>query len=286
MPINSFGSIAGRGDRTDYRWGAVNADANTRLYSIMCHKVGGQPGEVVVNGHASAGEFAGINTTAPAEPISTNTLEDLATLGVRAKNLTLALPPARVNLWAAPNTVFAEGDKLFADGRNDRVKVMPVGSSAQVIAICKEAKTTGADPETIQGELIAPGTIAGGYNVSAFGIDGVTDAKWLSVTWSNHAASVQGLFMAPADGVIKNLTAKLKTAAGGGKTITVTVHRSTDGGATFSATLLLVNIVDPAVIASNIANRVTVTKGDIFAIKVTTADPGAAAGLSAVFQYE
>lgn len=283
--MNSFGSIAGRGDRADYRWGATNADANTRAYSLMYHKVGGNPGEVVVNGNAAAGEFAGVNMTLPAEPISTTTVEDLSAISVRAKNLTLALRPARVNVWAAPSTTFAEGTKVIADGTNDRVKPMPAGSTAQVLGIVKEGKTTGADPELIQIELLAPGCFEGAQTISAFGTDAMVNNRWLVSGYSTIAAAASGLFVVPQDGIIKNLTGKLKVAAGGGKTITLTVFKSSDGGATFTATTLTVAVVDPATLASENTIRAAVSKGDILAIKITTADAGAAEGMSASFQY-
>lgn len=287
--MNSFGSIAnGRGDIYDFRRGATNADANTRAYSLMHIKVGGNEGEVVVNGHASAGEFAGVNMLLPPEPIATSTVEDLAAISVRAKNLTLALAPAIINVWAKPNTAFVEGQRLIEEAGQDRVQPLPTGGTQQVIAQCLQTKTTGANPELIQVLLQAPGMSAGSDNICGFGTDAVVTDRYLRDSWTTFlgANTPVGLFVCPADGFIKNLFGKLKTAAAGGKIVTLTVRKSTDGGATFADTLLTCSITDPAVIGANITNRVAVAQGDILGIRVTSADPGNAAGLSAVFQYE
>lgn len=285
--MNSFGSISnGRGDIFEFRRGGTNGDANTRLYSLMHFKVGGNEDELVVNGHADAGEFAGVNMTAPPEPIATTKVEDLVALTVRAKNLTLALSPAVVNLWAKPSTAFRQGDLLIEEAGQDRAMPLPVGGTQKVIAQCLETKTTGAGTELVQVLLLAPGAPAGAHPIRGFGIDAVVDDRHLVTTWGNHNNGAYGLFVAPANGFIKNLFAKLKTAAGGGKAVTYTVRRSTDGGATWADTALTCTITDPAVTAEDITHRVAVTRGDLLGIRVTSADPGAAVGSSAVFQYE
>ena len=291
--MNGIPSINnGHGDNKLWHRPAINADNNTRAYSLMYFKVGGNPGEVVVNGNAAAGSFAGINQTLPPEPIRTNTIENMSTAGVGAKNLDLALAPSRINVWAAPNTTFVEGGYLIADG-SDRVMPAPNGTTQELICQSLESKTTGADPELIWVEVLAPYARRAPQSFTGFGLDtpGAVD-QWLKKEYANHTAAgtPAALHVMDRNGKVSRLFIKLKTAPGAGKSLTYTLKRSQNGGATWADTGLTVTIADTATSAVDevASHNVNANQGDLLGIAATgvVGGPAANAGVSGSFQVE
>lgn len=271
----------GRGDRDDILFfGYTNADATMRSYSLAYSKVGGAEGEIVRSGNAAAGAFRGVVNVLTPEPLASGAFA----VGER---VTVVEAPARISVFFAPSTTYADGDLLIDNG-SDQVIPRPQGSTSPVVGLCTVSKTTAAAEELGQMSLLASGSApAVGVQVTGFGVDAPVDGRYLIRTFGNHAAGETALDMAVNSGRIRNLTVKLKTAAGAGKTLTYTVMKSSDGGATFSTTALTLDITGTGLVAqSAVGLSAAVAKGDLLGIRVNSADVGAAVGSNASFQVE
>jgi acetylornithine/succinyldiaminopimelate/putrescine aminotransferase len=71
-----------------------------------------------------------------------------------------------------------------------------------------------------------------------------------------------------------------------GKTLTYTVRKSSDGGGTWADTALTCSVTGTATEGADNSNKVSVSKGDLLAIRVTSADVGAADSTFANFIFE
>lgn len=268
----------GQGDRFDWHWGYTAQDTNLRSYSLCYSKVGGSAGDVVRGDHASKGKFVGINGYLTREPLSSGSI-------ALDEPITVAKAPARMSAWFAPNTQYNDGD-LLVDNGADQVIPLPVGSNQPVIGQCSVTKLTGATEELGQLDLLSGQASLGKQPVFGFGADAPANNKWLAAPGQNHAASAVALGMAAAAGKIRNLAVKLSVAPGGTDAVTYTVHKSSDGGATWSATALTVTITGTATSAVDNTHIVSVSQFDVFAIKVTSSSVGSASISNATFQIE
>lgn len=272
----------GRGDRDDlFYFGAINQDATLRSYSLAYCKVGGLEGEIVRSGNAAAGTFRGVVNTLTPEPLASGAI-------AAGEEVTVVRAPGLISVFFAPSTTFADGDLLIDNG-SDQVIPLPQGSTSPAIGVCTVTKTTGSSEELGQMELIGAGGLGSrvGAQVSAFGVNAPTDGYYLVRTFGNHNNGAVGLEVANAAGRIKNLFVKLNTAGGAGKTLTWTVMKSSDGGATWTATALTLSITGTATSGKTAAGlSAAVAQGDILGIRVNSVDVGTAVGSYASFQLE
>lgn len=277
-------SGAAHGPVADYRFDWSNQSSIMRVGALMCHKVGGNDGEVVVYGEATAGEVIG---PCLSMKYGTSLTEYLPTDGTGICSVSAPQRPGRADfILAASQGALVPGDYLIPTGTVGAVKKRPAGSNQPPVAKVLYAIANLAAEQYIYAEVLTGGGASSGIKISAFGADAPATNKWLSVNFANHANAAQHLFLVPATGKIRDLVVRGKTAPGAGKTITYTVHKSSDGGATFVATALTVDMVATAGPFADNTHIVDVTQGDVLAIKVTSADVGLADLSNATFAYE
>lgn len=275
MGVTSI-SGAAHGPISDYRFNWSNKSAIMRLGAIACHKVGGNAEDIVVYGEATAGEVIGPVLQMDREP----TLTDyLPTDGDGVCSVAVAQRPARTNLILAANSgAVTFGDYLIPTSTVGAVIPRPAGSNIPPVARALESKADSASERYIYAEVLTPGIGTTGQRVSGIASDAPANAKSLNLHYTTLAASEVPLFVVPVAGIIRNLYAKMKTAPGAAKTVTYTVKKSSDGGATWSNTTLTCDVAGTNTSASDNAHAPAVAAGDFLAITITSADVGAAAG--------
>lgn len=283
MAVSSI-SGAAHGDVSDYRRDFSNQSAIARAGAVMCHKVGGADEDVVVYGEASAGEVIGPCMSTSKDP----TLTDyLPTDGTGVCNLSVAMAPGETNLILAANSgAVIPGDYLIPTGVVGAVIPRPAGSNIPPVGRALQAVADSASERYVFAEILTPGIGTTGQRVSGFGNNAPANNNYVIGYFGNHTATATPLFVAPAAGIIRNLYVKLKTAGGAGKTLTYTVRKSSDGGATFADTALTCDVTGTATEGADNTNKVAVSKGDLLAIRITSADVGAADSTFANFIFE
>jgi hypothetical protein len=216
------------------------------------------------------------------------TLTDyMATDGTGVCGLSVAMRPGMANFILAANSgAVAVGDYLIPTSTVGAVIPRPAGSNIPPVGRALEAKADSASERYIFGEILSPGIGTTGHRVSGFGANAPVNNDYLNVHFANHTATATGLFVAPATGIIRNLYIKSKTAPGAGKTLTYTVRKSSDGGATYSDTTLVATITGTNTEGADNTNKPAVTKGDLLAIRMTSADVGTADSSFANFIFE
>lgn len=275
-------ALHGQTGEERYNWS--NQSAIMRAGAVVCHKVGGAAEDVVVYGEATAGEVIGPCSWTSKDPTLTDYLAQDDT-GVCGMSVTQR--PGRENFILAANSgAVAVGDYLIPTGVVGAVIPRPAGSNIPPVARALEAKADGASERYIYAEVLTPGIGVTGHRVSGFGNNAPTNNDYVLVQPANHTATATPLFAAPTAGIIRNLYVKLKTAGGAGKTLTYTVRKSSDGGATWADTALTCAVTGTATEGADNTNKVAVAKGDLLAIRITSADVGAADSTFANFIFE
>lgn len=282
--ISENSTPAAHGDVGDYAFDWSNQSSIARAGAIACHKVGGAAEDIVLYGEATAGEVIGAIRTTSKDP----TLTDyLATDGTGVCGTNVVQRPARTLLIAAANSgQITVGDYLIPTGAVGAVIPRPAGSNIPPVARALQTLADSASERYVYAEMLAPGIGTTGQRVMGWGANAPTTGYSMASSNANHVNGNTPLFVAPAAGKIRNLYAKGKTAPGSGKTVTFTVHKSSDGGATYSATALTCGVVGTATEGADNTHVVDVAKGDLLQIIVTTADVGALDADYANFIFE
>lgn len=284
MPVSSI-SGAAHGDITDYRRDYSNQSAIARAGAIACHKVGGADEDIVLYGEATAGEVIGPILSTSKDP----TLTDyLPTDGTGVCNASVAMRPGMANFILAANSgAVIPGDYLIPTGTVGAVMPRPAGSNVPPVGRSLQTIADSASERYCFAEVLSPGIGVTGQRISGFGADVPADDDYLVGYYANHVGTTpQHLFACPAAGIIRNLYVKSKTAPGGVLVVTYTVMKSSDGGATFSATALTCTITGTATEGADNTHAVAVAKGDILGIRVTSANVGTADESNANFIFE
>lgn len=281
--ISENSTPAAHGDIGDYAFDWSLQSSIGRAGAIVCHKVGGAAEDVVLYGETGYGEVIGPIRTTSKDP----TLTDyLPTDSTGCCGVNVVQRPARTNFILAANSgAVAVGDFLIPTGAVGAVIPRPVGSTVPPVGKALQAVADSASERYCYGEVLTPGTGRDGHRIQGFGVDAPANNKWLSAPAANHANAAVILGVAEADGFISNLQVNTEVAAGAGKAITYTVHKGVNA-AGLAATALTCDAGGTSRLAEDKTHRVAVSKGDVFAIKVTSADVGAATASYASFTIE
>lgn len=283
MGVNSI-SGAYHGPVGDYHFDWSNKSSIMRMGAIMCHKVGGAAEDVVVYGEATAGEIIGPCLGMGRDPALTSYLP---VDGDGICSAAAAQSPARSDFILAANSgAVAVGDYLIPTGAVGAVIPRPIGSSIPPVGRAVVAVADSASERYIYGEVLTPGIGTTGQRIMGWGNNAPTNNYSMASSNANHVNGHTPLFVVPAAGVIRNLFVKGKTAGGAGKTITFTVHKSSDGGTTWTATTLTCALTGTNTTASDTTHAPAVAAGDLLEIIVTSADVGALDADYANFIYE
>lgn len=190
---------------------------------------------------------------------------------------------------ASPNLNTSLGGQVIADGPPNLGMVrerVPYSHSAHVLGHFEEAHQVGAAPELVEGEVrptwlevvrsitaVAPAGAAIGNNVT----------RYLGTPGSALSQTPVPLYRARFGGeAIRNLGATLDLAPAQGEIITVTIVRSSDGGATWNDSDVSCRFIGPARVADDLVRWDVLQRGDLLALKVVSFS-AAAAGLVASF---
>ena len=192
----------------------------------------------------------------------------------------------------APNQTITRGDDLGASaGTLGQLAAFLPGQGMKYVGVAAQSKTSGATALYLEVDLAAApvnnkvAMAASGFASTAPG----AATKFLSApgTGAGAAAAVP-LFAVPSGGAqIRNLVASATTAPAGADTGIFTIQRSALAAgvyAAFADTTVTCTITGVAVEAKDIAHAVTVTEGDLLAIKCVSSG-ATIAGLSATFQF-
>jgi hypothetical protein len=275
---------AAHGDIGDYAFDWSLQSSIGRAGAIACHKVGGAAEDVVLYGETGYGEVIGPIRTTSKDPTLTDYLPADSTGGC---GVNIVQRPARTNfILAASSGAVAVGDYLIPTGVVGAVIPRPAGSNIPPVARALQAVADSASERYVYAEVLTPGIGTTGHRVSGFGNNAPANNDYVNVQVANHTATATPLFVAPVAGIIRNLYVKLKTAGGAGKTLTYTVRKSSDGGGTWADTALTCSVTGTATEGADNSNKVSVSKGDLLAIRVTSADVGAADSTFANFIFE
>lgn len=282
--ISEGGNQAAHGDIGEYHFNWSNQSTIARAGAIACHKTTGAAEDIVLYGETGAGEVIGPIRSTSKDP----TLTDyLPTDGTGCCGVDIVQRPARTNLIAAASSgAIAVGDYLIPTGAVGAVIPRPAGSNIPPVGRALQAVADNASERYVFAEVLTPGIGTTGHRVSGFGNNAPANNDYVNVHVANHTATATPLFVAPAAGIIRNLYVKLKTAGGAGKTLTYTVRKSSDGGATWADTALTCAVTGTATEGADNTNKVAVAKGDLLGIRVTSADVGAADSTFANFIFE
>lgn len=182
----------------------------------------------------------------------------------------------------APAQSIVEGDELTPIGTSGYWGKAGGSGNCRVIALETVDNSGGATAVLVS--ALVDVNAAAGKMVFGAGVDAPANNKWLSAPAANHANAAVILGVVEADGFIRNLQVNCDTAPGAGKTITYTVHKGVNV-AGLAATLLTCTASGATSrLGEDKSNVVAVSKGDVLAIKVTSADVGAATATYASFE--
>lgn len=275
---------AAHGDITDYRRDFSNQSSIARAGAIACHKTSGSDEDIVLYGETGAGEVIGPIVSTSKDP----TLTDyLPTDGTGVCGVSVAMAPGESNfILAASSGAVAVGDFLIPTGAVGAVIPRPVGSTVPPVAKALQAVADAASERYIFAEILTPGIGRTGQRIAGFGADAPVNNYYLTAPGQNHVNAAVVIGVALADGFISNLEVNTEAAPGASKTITYTVHKGVNK-AGLAATALTCDVAGASSrLGEDKTHRVAVSKGDVLAIKVTSADVGSATASYASFTIE
>jgi len=192
-------------------------------------------------------------------------------------------------LLVSPNVATGLGGQVIADVApnlgNVRQRV-PYSASAMILGTFEEARQVGTAPELVEGEVrptaielvrtvtgAEPGGTPLGNNVT----------RYLGPPGSALAQAPVALYRARFDGeAVRNLGATVTTLPSANETVTVTVVKSSDGGATWADLAVSCQLAGPQRAADDLVRWVVLAKGDLLALKAVSFS-ATAAGLIATF---
>ncbi len=263
--IFDFGAVAAT---TGLRKGVAArfsaADAISRLSTARAAGFGVQLEEgTLPDGSANYGAAA----TTPAEPVT------LQTLGIAA-----VLVPG-----SSSGTI---NDQIVCDANGQFVTSTPYSLSRYVWGRFIETFTAGSDAEYRAAhlqqqvvEVVRPITVSQPLKTTVLGAATVFGTG----PGLAFSAAAVALYVARFTGeTIRNLSVSLTTAPGGADTVIVAVMKSSDNGATYSATAVTCTISAAAKAATDLVNTASLTAGDIVAVRAISS-AGTAAGCAISF---
>lgn len=185
----------------------------------------------------------------------------------------------------AANQAISRFSQLIADATSlGAVKARTAYSfSATVIGFAQEALSSSSSVQ--MGEAyISPQVVEIVRSINAGCAGAITAAtKYLATPGQAKASAQVALYAVRFTGeVIRNLSVNLATAPGGSDTVVTTVQKSSDNGATWTDTALTCTITGTAKAATDLTDAVTLTAGDLLAVKVVSS-AGTAADCIATF---
>lgn len=157
-------------------------------------------------------------------------------------------------------------------------------TSAQVVGYFAQDHTSGTSPEYVMVDLFFHNVeiCQSVFGAASTAIGAATRYLSSAGTGASSATAVV-LEVVPFAGVLRNFFASAVTAPGGADTGIFTVYKSSDNGATFTATTLTCTISAAGKSANDITHFPAVAAGDLLAIQVVST-AGTLAGCSASFQ--
>ena len=186
----------------------------------------------------------------------------------------------------AADQIIVPGDRIIADSDGRGIKRTPFSSSGPCLGFAFQRRNV-VDPKPGEVfllphfiEVVMP--ITGGSDGAAIG----AATKYLAAPGVAVAAAELPLFVCDAPGKLRNLRCSLKTAPGGADTVIFAVLKSSDNGASWTATTLTCTITGAAKAASDKleAHAVDVAAGDLIAIRAISS-AGTAAGPAATVSF-
>lgn len=174
-------------------------------------------------------------------------------------------------------STYSAGDLLYASGSNALGK-LAIGNDGAVLKVSSGSPTWGSAPFSfvVTGYASSVGDAATRYLCGTSG-----DACSVAATVNQNRL---GLNPISTSSTLSNLNCKLKQASGGGKTVTITVQTSGDGGTSWSDTTLACAIVDPATTCVDSLHAPSASQYDVWAIKTVSASGDASSELSCAFR--
>lgn len=180
-------------------------------------------------------------------------------------------------LLVSPGVATNLGGQVIADGPpnlgNVRERV-PYSASAMVLGHFEEARQVGSAPELVEGEvrpswLELVRAVTGGEPGGAPIGNNVT--RYLGPPGSAVAQAPVALYRARFDGeAVRNLGATLGAAPSANETVTVTVVKSSDGGATWTDLAVSCQFAGPQSAADDLVRWIVLAHGDLLALKVVS----------------
>lgn len=192
-------------------------------------------------------------------------------------------------LLVSPNVATSLGGHVIADGPSNLGNVrqrVPYSSSAMLLGHFEEARQVGPAPELVEGEVrpswleLVRAVTAGEPGGAPLG-NNVT--RHLGPPGSALSQAPVALYRARFDGeAVRNLGATLGAAPSANETVTVTVVKSSDAGATWTDLAVSCQFAGPQTAVDDLLRWVVLARGDLLALKVVSYSTSAA-GLVATF---
>lgn len=278
MAVNPI-TGAESGDHTPYIWNWSNKSTGARYGALMAHSlaVGAQRFDVLMAGETSAGKPIGFCMKGGPEGSST-----LSADGSGISTMPIAERFGHAHALIAPNNTVAFGDYLIPTGTTGQVKPRPAGSNVQPVAKALEALSSNAAEQLLKVEVMTGNSDnEGGYWVSCDATDTLTINYFVPKSGVHvnpgAAKNTPVVLEALQDCVVSNFRAALEVAAGGAKVVNYEFRKGNDAAAANAAAAsVTLTITDPAKTAEDNTNTISLTKGQVLVIKITSADVGTA----------